>query len=457
MAGIQLSGLASGLDTASIIDQLMAVERQPRTRIVMRQASEQARRDGLNQVATQLKTLKDAATALRSTATWADTQTATSSDATKIAVTRTGGAGPGGYDIAVTRMASSTQRTYTYAPPAAGTDLTFTVKDAQGADVPTTIALAAGASLDDAVSTINTTAGSPVFAVNVSGKLVLASRTTGENARFTMADGAGGTLTQESERLGQKAQGTVDGVPFDSETNVVTGAIPGLSLTLKGTTASTQVDVGAPGPDASALTDKVKAFTDAYNAVVDSIRAKVSEKPIANASTAAQAKTGALYGDAGLNSVLRQLRQAVSDPIAGNASALDGMGELGVSTGTASSTINADSVAGKLTFDSTKLTAALATDPLAVRKLLGGITGTDGFAQRLEGIVDPVAGTNGTLSQRISSEDSTLSRIASDLLAFDARMTRKQDALNKQWSALETALQKAQSRASDISGLSTSS
>ena len=38
MAGIQLSGLASGLDTASIIDSLMAVERQPRTRIEMRQA-----------------------------------------------------------------------------------------------------------------------------------------------------------------------------------------------------------------------------------------------------------------------------------------------------------------------------------------------------------------------------------------------------------------------------------
>ena len=234
MAGIQLSGLASGLDTASIIDSLMAVERQPRRRIEMRQASEQARRDGLNQVTTQLKALQDAATALRSTGTWADTQSVTSNDPTKVAVTRTGGAGPGGYDIAVTRLASSTQRTYTYAPPAAGTDLTFTVKDAQGADVPTTITLAVGATLDDAASTINTTAGSPVFAVNVSGKLVLASRTTGENARFTMADSAGGTLTQESERLGQKAQGTVDGVPFDSETNVVTGAIPGLSLTFKG-------------------------------------------------------------------------------------------------------------------------------------------------------------------------------------------------------------------------------
>ena len=269
MAGIQLSGLASGLDTASIIDSLMAVERQPRTRIEMRQASEQARRDGLNQVTTQLKTLQDAATALRSAGTWVDTQTATSSDATKLAVTRTGGAGPGGYDIAVSRLASSTQRTYTYAPPAAGTNLTFTVKDAQGADVPTTIPIAAGASLDDAVSSINTTAGSPVYAVNVSGKLVLASRATGENARFTMADSAGGTLTQQSERLGQKALINVDGVDYDSETNTVTGAIPGVSLTLKGVTDSVQVDVGAPGPDGSALSDKVKAFTDAYNTVVE--------------------------------------------------------------------------------------------------------------------------------------------------------------------------------------------
>jgi flagellar hook-associated protein 2 len=457
MAGIQLSGLASGLDTASIIDSLMAVERQPRTRIEMRQASEQARRDGLNQVTTQLKALQDAATALRSTGTWADTQSVTSNDATKVAVTRTGGAGPGGYDIAVTRLASSTQRTYTYAPPAAGTSLTFTVKDAQGANVPTTIPLAAGASLDDAVSTINTTAGSPVYAVNVAGKLVLASRATGENARFTMADSAGGTLTQESERLGQKALVNVDGVDYDSETNTVTGAIPGVSLTLKGLTDSVQVDVGAPGPDQTALADKVKAFTSAYNTVVDSIRAKVNEKPVANAATASQAKTGALYGDAGLNTILRQLRQAVSDPIAGNATALDEMAELGVSTGAASSAINADSVAGKLTFDSAKLTAALSADPLAVRKLLGGITGTNGFAQRIQGILDPVSGTNGVLTQRISSEDSTLSSIANDLIRFDKRMTAKQDALSKQWSALETALQKAQSRASDISGLISSS
>jgi flagellar hook-associated protein 2 len=453
MAGIQLSGLASGLDTATIIDQLMSVERQPRTRLELRQSAEQARRDALNEVSTKLRSLKLAATDLRSTSVWADTQAVTSGDTSKVDVRRTAGAGPGGYEVQVSRLASSTQRTYAYAAPAGGTTLGFTIKDAQGNDVQTNIAIAAGASLDDAVSTINTTTGSPVYAVNVSGKLVLSSRATGENARFTMTDSAGGTLTQESERLGQKALLKVDGIDVTSESNTVTGAIAGVELTLKGTTTSLQVNVGAPGPDREKLVAKVKAFVDSYNSVVDSVRAKVNEKPVAGATTTTDAKKGVLYGDSGLNAVLRQLRQSVSEPVAGNAQALDELAELGVSTGSASATVNADSVAGKLTFDESKLRAALDSDPLAVRKLLGGITGTDGVGQRFEALLDPIAGTGGTLASRISAEDSVLSRLKADLVRFDERLERKQAAFTKQFSALEKALAQAQARAGDLSGL----
>jgi flagellar hook-associated protein 2 len=91
-----------------------------------------------------------------------------------------------------------------------------------------------------------------------------------------------------------------------------------------------------------------------------------------------------------------------------------------------------------------------------VRRLLGGITGTDGLGQRFEGILTPVSGTGGLIATRLTTEDSLLSRLASDLVRFDDRMGRREDALNKQWSALETALAKAQSRTSDISGLSQS-
>jgi len=453
MAGIALTGLASGLDTASIISQLMAIERQPRNRLELRQTAEQARRDGLNEIATKLRSLKLAASDLKSTGVWADTQSVVSSDTSKLDVRRTAGAGPGGYEIAVSRLASSTQRTYAYAPPASDTTLSFTLKDADGNDVQTDIEIAAGTSLDDAVSKINTTAGSPVYAVNVAGKLVLSTRTTGENSRFELADSAGGTLALESERLGQKALLTVDGVEVTSETNTVTGAIPGVELTLKGTTASAQVNVGPPGPDREKLAEKVKAFVDAYNAVVDTVRSKVTEKPVTGATTAADARKGALFGDSGLNAILRQLRQAVSEPVAGNAAALDELAELGVSTGAASATVSSDAVAGKLVFDRSKLDAALDGDPLAVRRLLGGIAGTDGFGQRLEGLLEPIAGTGGTLATRISSQDSVLSRLKDDLLRFDDRLARREELLNKQYAALETALSKAQARAGDIAGL----
>jgi flagellar hook-associated protein 2 len=456
MAGIQLSGLASGLDTASIINQLMAVERQPRTRIEMRQASEQARRDGLNQIATQLRTLKQAATDLRSVGSWADTQTATSSDTSKLDVRRTGGAGPGGYDVTITRLASSTQRTYGYVPPAADTTLAFTVKDAAGTDVTTNVPIKANATLDEAVSAINTATGSPVYAVNVNGSLVLASRGTGENSRFTLGGAGAGALTQQSERLGQNADITIDGVQLTPQSNTVTGAIPGVELTLKGTTATgtaAQVNVGSPGPDKTAIVAKMQAFVDAYNTALTTIRGKVTEKPVANASTATDAKKGALFGDSGLNSVIRQMRQAVSDVVGGNAASLDTLAELGITTGAVTSTVNADAVAGKLSFDKDTFTAALDKDPLAVRRLLGGVTGSSGVAQRFETLTDAVAGTTGMLASRITSEDATLARIKRQLASFDDRLSRKEELLQKQWSGLETALARAQARQQDISGL----
>jgi flagellar hook-associated protein 2 len=43
MAGLQLGGLTSGLDTQSIIGQLIAVDRQPETRMKLQESALQAR------------------------------------------------------------------------------------------------------------------------------------------------------------------------------------------------------------------------------------------------------------------------------------------------------------------------------------------------------------------------------------------------------------------------------
>src|SRR3954471_15683745 len=119
MAGIQMSGLVSGLDTASIIDQLMAVEKLPRTKITLHQDATTKRQSLLQEISSKLTSLKFANDDLKSVLTWGDTQTVESADASKFTVTRTGGAAPGGFDVAITQLASAERQTLQYAAPAA--------------------------------------------------------------------------------------------------------------------------------------------------------------------------------------------------------------------------------------------------------------------------------------------------------------------------------------------------
>src|SRR4029079_12843209 len=119
MAGISLSGLSSGLDTQSIIDQLMAVDRAPETRMTLQQSALRARQSTLTDIGTRLRNLLTTAKDLGSISTWADTQSLDVSDANKITATRLGGAAPGGHDVTVSTLARSEQRSYTFAPGAA--------------------------------------------------------------------------------------------------------------------------------------------------------------------------------------------------------------------------------------------------------------------------------------------------------------------------------------------------
>src|SRR3954447_22934771 len=148
MAGIQMSGLVSGLDTASIIDQLMAVEKLPRTKITLHQDATTKRQSLLQEISSKLTSLKFANDDLKSVLTWGDTQTVESADTSKFTVTRTAGAAPGGFDVAVGQLASAERQTYKYVPPAADGTLEIANADATSR---TSIPLKAGASIDDAV------------------------------------------------------------------------------------------------------------------------------------------------------------------------------------------------------------------------------------------------------------------------------------------------------------------
>jgi flagellar hook-associated protein 2 len=431
MTGIQLTGLASGLDTESIISQLMAIEQQPRAVISNKQTSAQARQTALQDIQTKLTVLKTATTALSSVTTWGNSQTVESTDTSKATVRTVAGASPGGHQLVVSQLARGAQSTYAYSAPSGPVTV-----NGVAVNVP------AGASLDDAVTAINEADypdGEGVFAVNVNGKLAISARTTGSASQAVVA----GLGTQTASSAGLDAQGTIDGAAFTSSSNIVTDALPGVEVTVKGVTdaAGISLIVGNPGPNPDNLVSAVKGFVGAYNSVVDAIRSRITEQRVPSPTTASDAAKGSLFGDSGLSGMLDSLRQTLGTITGSSTDTARTLADLGISTGAASTTVNADSVAGKLTLDESALRAKLAADPTAVKKVIAG-TGQSpaGFAQAFAAVLTPMQQTGGMLSGRLDAASTELGSLADALTRFDDRMTSKETLLRKQFTALETAM-----------------
>lgn len=433
MAGISLSGLASGLDVESIISNLMKVESAPRARLELRQGQAKAREDALRDINSKLQTLSDAASTLRSTTLWSDVQSVQSSAPDSVSARRLSGTGPGGYQVEVTQLARAEQRTFDFTTSATPSQITINGN---------TVELGANATLADAVAAINAKPEAGVYAIAVGGRLVLSSRETGA-ANAISASGT--TIAEDATKLktGLDAAFNVDGVAGSSSSNVVTTAIPGLELTLKSvTTGAATITVGNPGADSEAIKTKLKAFVTSYNAAVDAIRSRLTDPRVPKPGSQAEANKGVLFGDTQLNGLLSRMRQLVVE---------SGVGAIGVSTGAPSATVtsSSDSVIGHLVLDETKLGSALEADPAQVRKLLAD---AGGFAESLDKLLEPTIGTSGAISSRLGAASAESKRLSESMSALDVRLESREQRLRAQFAALEGLLQKSQSESSWLSG-----
>jgi flagellar hook-associated protein 2 len=235
---------------------------------------------------------------------------------------------------------------------------------------------------------------------------------------------------------------------------VITDAIPGVTITLKSTIPAASpvtVNVSAPGPDTSGVTAKVKAFVDQYNSTLDFVRSKLDEKKVVNPQTTADQQAGLLNGDTMLEGILSQLRIAMTNTYApGNPTTLDQMNEIGVSTGAPTSgALNADSIMGKLVFDSTAFATALSTDSTSVKAL---ISGTTGFGAALDNLLAPTLQAGGTMDSRLTSEDTAQKSLNDRIASMDVLLNNKQETLKAQFTAMETALQASQAQGQWLTG-----
>ncbi len=458
-----VGGIATGLDTNSIIDQLLAIDRQPETLLTQKSTVETARQAALKSIQTSMQSLQTAARAMRDPSVWANSQTVTSSNPTAVSAVLTGGAAAGGFQIGVQRLASADQVTQGTTLASANGDDTLHIQ--VGAGAVANVSISAGDTLATIASKINANGSSQVYASVVNNKLVLSGQVTGAANKIavtsdsTLASDLGMTETL----VANDAQYTINGQTMTSASNTVSNGLAGVTLTLNGTTANdASLVVTAPAPNTTTITNAVQGFVTAYNSTVDLIYGYVNDPKVANPTTDAQREAGMLQGDPQLLSILSNLRSAVTTTMSGVTGGLGYLGNIGLSTGAAvgSGTISQDSLEGKLTLDTTKLQSVLASNFSGVKSLFTNATGSfssEGLSQRMDDIINPQTSATGALASRITSEASLIQSYSQQIADIEQRVTLHEAALRARFTAMESAVAQLQSSSSALSSSTSSS
>ncbi|MGO9321046.1 MAG: flagellar filament capping protein FliD [Solirubrobacteraceae bacterium] len=433
-APITISGLASGLETSKIIAALMAVEREPVTHLSDEQAKLTAEQTQLQSIQSSLQQLSFSAAEFISPSLYESSQTATSSEPTRVEASVTGGAGIGGHEVEVTKLANSAQRTFTFTSPTGEDAITIDGHEFK---------IQAGESAKQLASAINNNGSATVYAAVLEGEtLVLSNRATGSTGgEFIKVSDPGGALTEKAgtAKEGQDAEYTVDGVAGTSSSNTVTNAIAGVTLTLSGLTPKgpVTIDVQPPGVSASAVEAQVQSFIKLYNSAVGAIEAQLSTKSPTRPHTSSEFTIGTLFGDQELSGLLDSMRQSMYEPISGLSADMSSPSDIGVSTGAASpGGASQSSVEGQLTLDPTKLAEAVKTNPAGVEQMLQQWSG------KLQGLLNNAAEPGGSLEVRSNGDGAQVTQLTTQINTMNELLAQREKALQATYAKLEAVISK---------------
>jgi len=226
---------------------------------------------------------------------------------------------------------------------------------------------------------------------------------------------------------GADASATVDGVPIDSASNTITGAIPGVTLTLLGTTSGVPADLTVAS-DATQVSTAINQFVTDYNTAIGLVNAQYN-------FSSATGTEGVLASDPTVSSLQSALEQALNysvTPANGTTTTVTTLNDLGI-------TANAD---GSLSVNSATLNNALANNPSDVQTFFEGAS-LNGFANSvnnsLNTFTDPA---NGAFTVDLSSISASSASLTSQINNFETGyIASQQTSLTAMYSAAEIALQ----------------
>jgi len=460
---ISSAGVGSGLDVSSIVTQLMAVERQPLTRLQTTATNYQTQLSAFGQMQSLVSSLQDAAKPLFNPDSFA-LSNAGSSDSTSVSATTTTKAVPGIYTVQVSSL-SSTQSVVSTAGAFADSSavvgsgsLTITL-GTWGANLSsfapkagsTAVTIPIGASentlagIRDKINAANAGISATVVSDAGGARLALQSTTPGAANGFSVSvadsdgvngDGAGlSRLAYDPLGVGAQmtlaqsaanAQATINGIAVTSASNSLDGVIDGITFNLaKVTSQPVTVNVTR---NTDAIKSTVTAFVTAYN----QLNSFLSQATHYDAATK---QAALLQGDGTTTGIQNQLH-ALMGQSSGASSTFSTLSSMGVQ-------VQKD---GSLKLDDATFAKAVAKLP-ELTKALANVDATtpanNGFGKRFSVWTTGLLASNGSLPGKTSALQARIASNQKDQDAMNDRLTQTEARLRAQYSALDSTMSQA--------------
>lgn len=442
MPNIAFGGLASGMDTNSIISQLVALERRSVTKIEGKKTDAQDAISTYSTVSTRLGNLQDVLGDMSDVQDLGQLSIETSDD-TVLTAESTGAASPGVFSIEVTKTATfhKTMTNEVAAADQAGLFGEGTLSITVGADAQVDVTVDSTTTLADLKTEINTS-GAEVFAsiVNTGSgyRLVVGSKETGADEQIAFAEGGtlalGLTDPNNVLSVADDASILIDGkMTVTSKTNTVADAIEGVTLELK------KSDVGNPqtvtiARDMDAQVDKFQKFVDGYNSIVAYINAKVKPpKP---------GVIGGMINDSTLKSIKSTLANQLRTVVPGLT--FDTTSTIGIKT-------ERD---GTISLDTEDLKTALSKDYNGVLNLFA--QDDTGLADVMDTTIEALSGIDGLLPNRKSSLDRNIRSLNDNIDRQNRRVDAYHERLVRQFTAMEQMISQLNTQSGYIQSAFTS-
>jgi len=488
----RISGLATGLDWETWIDDLMKAQRTKLDTIAQKKKKLEWQQKDYRTINSSLLSLKNSSVNMKLQSTYLS-RTVTSSDERVVTATAGSSATQGVYTIKVDQLAKAAYVTST-ASLGSGTDKSTLQKQfglASAEDITLEIngvelTVNTGTdSMTTLVKRINDLKGADGNSIGVNAsydattdRLFISTTKTGSSAQINIQQASPDPATETNllsllkidsytyPVTGQNAIFDLNGAEnLEQSTNEFT--IAGVKYNLVG--ASTEAVTLKVGYDTDAVYNSIKSFIDQYNTSLELINGELSEtrykdyKPLTDEEREdlsetqqeqweEKAKSGLLKNDLLLSNITSKMRASMSGVVSGIASVTvdgkkvtyDNLAAIGITTST-------DYLeGGKLYIDEETLKKAIDNDPEGIMNLFtkDGTGKEEGIARRLynslDWAVDTIIEKAGTESEFTSVDDSAMGKKLSDyedqIDVWEDRLEDIEDRYWAQFTAMEQAI-----------------